>query len=107
MALRRLSAPSGDETHVLNTGRGVEAEVLVQAEADVVAVEAERVELLVKQRLLEGGRDRALARSRESSEPDRGALLAEELGALVLRHRAGVEGDVGRLGGRHDFSAEG
>lgn len=105
---RRSRAPIGAlGTHVLDARSRVEAQVLVQAEADIVAVEAERVELLVQEGLLEGGRDRALARGGEAGEPHGRALLAEQLRALLLRHRAGVEGDVGRLGGRHCCCGEG
>jgi hypothetical protein len=64
------------------------------------------VELLVEESLLEGGRNGALARGRETGEPDGRALLSKELGALLLRDRAGVEGDVGRLGSRHCFQWE-
>lgn len=70
-------------THVLDTALGVEAKVLVEAKADVVAVEAERVEVAVEKGLLEGGGNGALARGGEAGEPDGRAALAEELGALV------------------------
>src|SRR5690606_10991652 len=49
------------------------------------------------ERLLGGDGDRALARSREPREPDRHALLSEQLLAVGARDVLVVPGDVGRL----------
>lgn len=70
-----------------------EAKVLVQAEANVVAVEAVGSEAEVEQVLLEGSRNGGLARGRETGEPDGEALLLAELVALLARE-AGMPGDV-------------
>lgn len=49
-----------DSTDVLDSAGGVEAEVLVQAESDVVTVETVSVETLVQEVLLEGSGDGGL-----------------------------------------------
>jgi hypothetical protein len=59
-----------------------EAKVLVQAESDVVAIESVGLETEVEEVLLERNGDGGLARGRETSEPDGGALLLAEIGAL-------------------------
>lgn len=70
-----------------------EAEVLVEAEAHVVAVEAVGGQAEVQEVLLERRRHRRLARGREPREPQREALLLAQL--VALRARQGrVPGDV-------------
>jgi hypothetical protein len=62
-----------------------EAEVLVEAEADVVAVEAVGGDAEVEEVLLERGGDGGLARGGEAGQPDGEAALAGELVALTAR----------------------
>lgn len=69
---------------LLAVGLG-EAQVPVQAEADVVAVEPVRGHAEVQQVLLERRRHRRLAARRQAREPEREALLAPVLGALAPR----------------------
>lgn len=76
-----------------------EAQVLVEAEADVVAVEAVGDQAEVQQVLLERGGDGGLARRREARQPDREAALAARLVALAAREGR-VPGDVAERGGR-------
>ncbi len=69
--------------HRLGAIRGREAQVLREAGAQVVAVDA--VDVLAQreqQLLLERLRDRRLPRARETRHPQRHALLAEHLGAV-------------------------
>lgn len=73
-----------------------EAQVLVQAEADIVAVEAVGGQADVEEVLLQRGRDRRLARGRQPREPDGEAPLAAQLVPLVARERR-VPGDVAAL----------
>lgn len=73
----------GDSADVLHAILGREAEILVQAEAHVVAIEsvglqAEREQVLLKRRC-----DGGLARGRETGEPDSASLLLTEVGALL------------------------
>lgn len=89
----------GDTTNVLIAILLAETQVLVEAEAHVVAVEAVRGEAQVQQVLLEGGRDGGLARGGKAGEPDGHALLAAELIALLARERR-VPCDVAVLRGR-------
>lgn len=70
-----------------------EAEVLVEAEAHVVAVEAVGGEPEVQEVLLEGRGHRRLARGREAREPQREALLLAQAVALGAREGR-VPGDV-------------
>lgn len=70
-----------------------EAEILVQAEAHVVAVETVGGVAKVQQVLLKGSRDGGLARGGEAGEPEGEALLLAELAALLARE-TGVPGDV-------------
>lgn len=70
-----------------------EAEVLVEAEADVVAVEAVGGEAEVQEVLLESGGDGGLSRGGEAGEPDCEAALGAELVALAAGE-GGVPGDV-------------
>lgn len=70
-----------------------EAQVLVQAEAHVVAVETVRSIAKMQKVLLERSRDGGLARSRQAGEPDGEALLLAEAIALSARQRR-VPGDV-------------
>lgn len=60
-----------------------EAEVLVQAEADVVAVQSVARQALLEEMLLEGDGDCGLSRGGEAGEPDGAALLLAELTALL------------------------
>lgn len=70
-----------------------ETQVLVQAEAHVVAIEAVGGGAELQQVLLEGGSDGGLARGREAGEPEGQAALTAELIALLAQQR-GVPGDV-------------
>ena len=88
----------GDPADVLIAVLLREAQVLVQAEAHVVAVEAVGGHAQVQQVLLERRRDRRLARRREPREPDRVAALAAELLALAAAEGR-VPGDVAAAGG--------
>lgn len=76
-----------DTANVLIAVLLTEAQVLVEAEADVVAVEAVRGQAQVQQVLFKGGGDGGLARGGEAGEPDGHALLAAELIALLARER--------------------
>ena len=75
----------GDAADVLGAVLGREAEVLVQAVADVVAVEHVGELAPLDERLLRGHRDRRLPGAREAREPERGAALAEQLLAVLAR----------------------
>lgn len=70
-----------------------EAQVLVEAEAHVVAVEAVGGEAQVEEVLLEGGGDGGFARGGEARQPDCEAALAAQLVALAARE-GGMPGDV-------------
>ena len=72
----------GDAADVLIAIGLGEAEIAVQAEADVVAVEAVGGEGGVQQVLLEGGGDGGFAGGGEAGEPDCEAGLGAEGGAL-------------------------
>lgn len=82
-----------DTPDVLLSVLGGEAKVLVQAEADVVAIESVGLETKVEEVLLESNGDGGLARGRETGEPDGGTLLLAEVGAL-LTGETGVPCDV-------------
>lgn len=75
----------GDAANVLVAVLFAEAQVLVEAEADVVAVEAVGGQAEVQQVLLEGGGDGRLARGAQAGEPDGHAALLAELIALAPR----------------------
>jgi hypothetical protein len=87
----------GDAADVLVAVLLGEAEVLVEAEADVVAVEAVGGHAEVQEVLLQGGGNGGLARGGEAGEPEGEALLLAELVALPVGE-GGVPGDV--AGGR-------
>lgn len=89
----------GDAPDVLRALGGREAEVAVQAEADVVAVEAVGREGVPQEVLLEGGGDGGFARGGEAGEPDGEAGLVAESGAFGVRE-GGVPGYVAGLAGR-------
>ena len=91
-----------DAANVFGAVFGGEAEVLVQAHADVVAIEAIGVLLLVKQHLLQDAGDGALAGGGEAGHPDGDALLIEELLPLLAGDGAFVPGDVGCFLFSHD-----
>lgn len=78
----KLLTHLSDTPNVLLSVLGREAEVLVQAEPDVVAIESVGLETTLEEVLLESNGDGGLARGRETSEPDGGALLLAEVGAL-------------------------
>lgn len=86
----------GDAAYVLVAVGLGEAEVLVEAEADVVAVEAVGGEPEVQEVLLEGGGDGGLARGAEAREPDGEALLLAR-GLALGAGEGGVPGDVAVL----------
>jgi len=88
-----IHAYLSDTSDVLLSVLGGEAKVLVQAEADVVAIESVGLETKVEEVLLESNGDGGLARGRETSEPDGGTLLLAEVGAL-LTGETGVPCDV-------------
>lgn len=85
----------GDAADVLVAVLLGEAEVLVEAEADVVAVETVGGDAKVQQVLLEGRGHGGLARGRETGQPDGKTALATGLVALTARKRR-VPGDVAR-----------
>ncbi len=62
-----------------------EAEVAIEAKADVIAVESVRGEAQVEQVLLERRRDGRFPRPGQTREPDREAALLAQLVALVPR----------------------
>lgn len=70
-----------------------EAQVLVEAEAHVVAVEAVGGEAQVQEVLLEGGGDGRFARGGEARQPDCEATLGAQLVALAAGE-GGMPGDV-------------
>lgn len=72
------------------------AQVLVQAEADIVAVEAVGGEAQVQKVLLEGGGDGGFSRGGQAGEPDGEALLLTVGFALGAREGR-VPGDVAGL----------
>lgn len=70
-----------------------EAEILVQTEAHIVAVQAVACKALLEQVLLQRSRNGRLSGRRQAGEPDGGALLLAELVAL-LAGETRVPGDV-------------
>ena len=88
-----IHAHLSDTPDILLSVLGREAKVLVQAEADVVAIESVGLETKVEEVLLESNGNGGLARGRETSEPDGGTLLLAEVGAL-LTGETGVPCDV-------------
>ena len=89
----------GDAADILRSGLRRESQVLVEAEADVVAVEAigRFIEGLAEERLFEGNSDSRFSRCREAGEPNRQTLLSAEVGAKLRGERTGVEGYVAGL----------
>lgn len=83
----------GDAADVLVTVGLGKAKILVEAEADVVAVETVGGDAQVEEVLLESSGDGRLARSRETGQPDGETSLAAELVALTAGERR-VPGDV-------------
>ena len=83
-----------DAADVLLAVGGGEAQVLVQAVADVVAVEHVGQVAALDQGVLEGEGDGALARAAQAGEPDGRALLLEQLLAVLAADVAFVPGDV-------------
>lgn len=86
-----------------------EAQVLVQAEANIVAVEPVGGKADMKQVLLKGSGNGRLSRGRETREPNSKAALATELVSLMARERwmpgnvaiAGVNTPGSWAGARH------
>lgn len=76
-----------DAADVLNAVLVAEAQVLVQAETDIVAIETVGSQAQVQEVLLQGGSNGRLARSGQTSEPEGEALLLAELGAILARQR--------------------
>ena len=98
MAMTPASVKSfdfADAADVFGAVLGGEAEVFVEAHADVVAVEAMGVLLFVKEHLLEDAGDGALAGGGEAGHPDGDAFLIEEGFPLLSGDGAIVPGDVG------------
>lgn len=86
----------GDAADVLVAVLLGKAQVLVQAEAHIVAVEAVGGQADVEEVLLEGGGHSGLARGRQAGEPDGEAALAAQLVPLMPGERR-VPGDVAAL----------
>lgn len=87
----------GDAPDVLVAVLLAEAQVLVQPEPDVVAVQPVRGHAALAQQLvLQLDRDGRLARRREAGQPDGEALLPAEAGALRAGDSGGMVGDVSR-----------
>ena len=85
----------GNATDVLVPVGLAESEVLVQSEADVVAIQTVGVDTAVADELvLELDGEGGLAGGGESGQPDCETLLVAQLGALAAGQGAGVEGDV-------------
>ena len=93
-AVSKQQCDLGYATDVLVAIGFAEAKIFVQAEADVVAVEAVGGVGGVEQVLLEGGGDGGFTRGREAGEPDRKARLAAEGGALGVGEGVGVPGNI-------------
>ncbi len=72
---------------------GREAQVFVQAETDVIAVESVACQALLEKMLLESDRYGGFSRGRQAGEPDCAAPLLAQLAAF-LAGEAGVPGDV-------------
>lgn len=88
-----------DAADVLVAVGFAEAKVLVQAEADVVAVQTVGVHAAVVEQLaLEFDGNGGLARGGETGQPDRQTLLVAQGAALGLGQGGGVEGDVAAAG---------
>jgi hypothetical protein len=101
-------ARSPPRTHILHPALRVKPQILVQPKPDIVPVEPIRVPAEMQQVLLERRGDRRLARGREAREPDGGALLREELGALGLGDSAwGLASEVGGEGEGEGCRVEG
>ena len=83
--LGRFAIYLGDSANVLVAVLLGETEVLVQAEADIVAVETVGGNAEVEEVLLERGRNGGFARGREAGQPDGEAALLAELVALMAR----------------------
>lgn len=62
---------------------GRKAQILVQSEADIVAVKSVRGQTQVEQMLFEGSRNGRFPGCRETSEPDGGTLLLAKFAALL------------------------
>lgn len=92
----RLSLYLSDPADVLLAVLGREAQVLVQPEAHVIAVEPVRRQAELEEVLLQRRRNGRLAGRRQTSEPDGASLLLAELAALAASE-AGVPGDVAAL----------
>ena len=86
-----------DAADVLGAVLGREAEVLVEAVADVVAVEDVGAHAALPEALLEVDRDGRFAGAGEAREPDGAGLVAVDLLAVVARDGALVPDDVGRF----------
>src|SRR5207302_10316585 len=80
--------------YVLPPRRLIEAEVAVEAMAEVVAVEHERAVACRDQPLLDRGRDRRLARAGQPREPHRSSSLAERLPASLTGHARALPAHV-------------
>jgi len=74
----------------------IEAEIFVETETHVVAVQAIAELVHVQQMLLQGTRDGRLAACAEAREPYCHALLLKQLGAFCSINGTGVEDDVRR-----------
>jgi hypothetical protein len=96
--LRHLTDPAD----VLAAVVGREAEVRIQAVADVVAVEHVGEPPSLDEGVLGRDRDRRLPRAGKTGQPDRHALLAEHFFAIVPRDVTLVPRDVRALALRQD-----
>jgi len=79
---RRQCTHLGDTSDVLITVLLAETQVLVQPEADVIAVESVNSKTLLQKVLFEGNGDGGFARGRQAGEPEGETLLLAELIAL-------------------------
>ena len=82
-----------DTADVLVTALLVKAKVLVETEADVVAVKTVGSKTLLEKVLLKSSGNGRLARGGETGEPDGSTLLLAEL-ATLLAGKTSVPGDV-------------
>lgn len=108
-----MSSYLSNPSNILLPILGREAQVLVQPEPHIIAVQPISRQAEFEQVLLERSRDGGFARGREAGEPDGAAFLLAQLAALGARE-AGVPGDVavweefvrgiGTCGGKHGRS---
>ena len=89
-------ADFADAADVFRAVFGAKPEVLVEAHADVVAVEHHRVLAHLVEQVIDGVGDRALAGAGKAREPQHDPLMAVVPGTIGLRDFVFVPGDVRR-----------